>query len=410
MDATGQTPLAELQRKFALAQAMATAQPGQYKTPVGSALGGLAQILAARNANKLGTQVEEQETAQRQADLSILSQLISGGDADVSAINDDRYAALAMQMMADRNAPVSPVSVSPGSTLINPRTGEVVASGGPERPRMVATGIPGLLYDQNSGQNVDVLASVMAGPQSVGNPANPMGVNVDAPAQATPPAASMGGWRETPAQQRAAQAEIAATAREDQARLTRETAEQKEQLKQEKEEEAAAKIRAEGARDSLADVNEIRRIVAEYRDAGGDPNDLFGALQSGEGGWIGAGVRGVSRMVGTKAESYRQRLERVLGKMELNVAKLYLKGGGAISDSERAIAKQIVPKLSLNDWNTANGFLGDIIGESYANAAPDQVIISWHPQYGDITKADIDETMRQTGKTFQQILRDFGEL
>ncbi len=64
MNATGQTPLIELQRRLALAQQMAR-NPGESATPAGAALRGLAQILAARNAGKLTAEVEQTEQAQR---------------------------------------------------------------------------------------------------------------------------------------------------------------------------------------------------------------------------------------------------------------------------------------------------------------------------------------------------------
>lgn len=119
----------------------------------------------------------------------------------------------------------------------------------------------------------------------------------------------------------------------------------------------------QGAQGFLKRVSSVRRIMDEAVQAGVDPDDLFGPLQSGE-GIAGSLVRGTSQLVGTDAEKFRRRLEREFANMELDVAKMKLKGQGQITESERAIAKQTIPGLSLPDSGAAEAVLADIEAEA----------------------------------------------
>ncbi len=326
MNATGQTPLIELQRRLALAQQMAQ-NPGESATPAGAALRGLAQILAARNAGKLTTEIDTEQKAQQQADLAALQALYAGQQPDIAAFNDPRMAALALQYITEQNAPKSPVALGPGEVLLDPTTYEQLASGGPAPPRMVATGVPGMLYDQSSGNLVDTLAAVMTGTPGAGTVANPMGVNIDAPQGAPAAVPGAGGWRETPGQERAAQADIAAQGREDAARLARETA----RANKEAEVEIA---REEQKRQNLAAQPDLETQNQIFLDTITDPN-FEGAV-----GWMDNLTGRVGEQFGSKEGVLGARVGRLGSTLVLQAAQSL---SGALSDRDIQLLMESAP-------------------------------------------------------------------
>lgn len=195
--ATGQTPLSELKRRMELAQFMATT-PRQANTPLGGGLMSLAQALTARQATKMGAEVEEAEKQQRASDLALAQAIFGGQGGDVSQFNDPRLAMAALEWQAQQNAPKAPVRMKPGEVLLDPSDYSVLAQGPAAPPSFIGgTGIDGVLFDKSSMRPYDVmsgryldgggqvpqgvqgLAEVMTAPPV--NPANPMGVNVAAP-------------------------------------------------------------------------------------------------------------------------------------------------------------------------------------------------------------------------------------
>jgi hypothetical protein len=108
---TGQTPLEVLQRRMQLAEAMAYGPQQQSNGPVGAGLRGLAQILAARNANKLGVEVAETEKSQRTGDYALLGEMLDSGSIDTKRLGEFQNEQVAQLALALATRQASPEAV-----------------------------------------------------------------------------------------------------------------------------------------------------------------------------------------------------------------------------------------------------------------------------------------------------------
>lgn len=100
---TGQTSLLELQRRLALAQQMAQ-NPGESRTPVGAALRGLAQVLAARNAGNLTTQIDTERQSQNEKNVAALANALGVDPAKFAGVDERMIGSLA-NIYAQQNTP-----------------------------------------------------------------------------------------------------------------------------------------------------------------------------------------------------------------------------------------------------------------------------------------------------------------
>jgi hypothetical protein len=111
--------------------------------------------------------------------------------------------------------------------------------------------------------------------------------------------------------------------------------------------------RVEGAKAFLQKVGRVEAQIGTADEKGNfvsGNEDLFGPVQSNQ-YW-----RQAAAFFGTDAESARTTLESNLSDLELDVARMKLKGTGPISNEERLIARRTLPQLSNQDartaWNT----------------------------------------------------------
>jgi hypothetical protein len=128
------------------------------------------------------------------------------------------------------------------------------------------------------------------------------------------------------------------------------------QMKDKAESEQSWRTTAEGSEAYL-------RKLARLREKISGRDDLFGPLQASGPNRFFANIKG------TDAEKARQRVEADLADMELDVAKLKLKGQGAVSEAERSIAKATLPKLANADSATALQILDQLEVEARENLA-----------------------------------------
>lgn len=159
--ATGQTDLDTLRLRQQLALSMFN-QPRQSSSPLGAGLEGLAKVLSARNVNKTSEQANLFEKEERGKDMAALSRILAERESDPSQlgnISDPRLQELAMSLMAKRAEPKSPIRARPGDTFLNPDTLEPVATGGPAKPDLKPTGVPGIFMDANSRNLVDAFGN-----------------------------------------------------------------------------------------------------------------------------------------------------------------------------------------------------------------------------------------------------------
>jgi hypothetical protein len=91
----------------------------------------------------------------------------------------------------------------------------------------------------------------------------------------------------------------------------------------------------EGAKSFLAKVNSLE-------------SDLR-ALGSGSGPYEGGGINQyLGKLFGTESSTLRSSIDQKIKDLELDIAKMDLKGQGAITESERAIARGKLPQLTNN--------------------------------------------------------------
>ncbi len=119
-------------------------------------------------------------------------------------------------------------------------------------------------------------------------------------------------------------------------------------------EQAAAGVKQQqGAQLYLGKVD---RLIAEIDGAG---DDAFGPIQGGD-GLAGRMYRRAAAMAGSDTESKRQQLEAKYRELELAVAAMYLKGDGPITESERAIAREMIGGLANVNSATAKQILENL--------------------------------------------------
>jgi hypothetical protein len=329
---TGQTPLEVLQRRMQLAEAMAYGPQQQSNGPVGAGLRGLAQILAARNANKLGVEVAETEKAQRASDLALAQAIFGGQGGDISQFSDPQLAMAALEWQARQNAPRDPVRMKPGEVLLDPSDYSVLAEGPAAPPSFVGgTGIDGVLFDKSSMRPYDVmsgryldgggqapqgvqgLAELMTPPV---NPANPMGVNVAAPSVGGSGMPSVADRYETPQQARERDREAAV-------QQTRDAEQARMEVK--KEAERAANI---AAQPDLEVQNQI------FLDTINDPN-FSGAV-----GMIDQITGRIGAQFGRPEGVLGERVSRLATSMVLKAAESL---SGAMSDKDIELLQETAP-------------------------------------------------------------------
>lgn len=125
-----------------------------------------------------------------------------------------------------------------------------------------------------------------------------------------------------------------------------------EQQKAKAETEKERQTNAEGAQGFLDKVNRLEKLIGE----GG--KDAFGPVQ-------GSSLnRSAGAFFGTGTERTRQQIDAVLKDLELDVAKMKLKGQGTVTETERRIAKETLPTLQTMDPQTALQILSGLKQEA----------------------------------------------
>jgi hypothetical protein len=109
---------------------------------------------------------------------------------------------------------------------------------------------------------------------------------------------------------------------------------------------------AEGAQGFVQKVDRLEALIKE----GGE--DAFGPAQGG------SYNRAAGAFFGTKTEQTRQQIDAVLRDLELDVAKMKLKGQGTVTETERRIAKETLPTLQTMDTKTALNILAGLRQEA----------------------------------------------
>lgn len=154
--------------------------------------------------------------------------------------------------------------------------------------------------------------------------------------------------------------------------------------KQQVSQEATTHTNVSGAQEFLAKSKDLRSLLQKQNpdgsfayDKNGNPiakegaDDIFGKIQGSPLG------QGIQNFTNSDASARRDQVENQLSNLELSVAQMKLKGQGQITDAERAIARNTLPKFTNVDASTALKNLDQteaeakrILGKSQTNMQP----------------------------------------
>ena len=137
------------------------------------------------------------------------------------------------------------------------------------------------------------------------------------------------------------------------AKPPKETTEERKKAQLSAKREEQYRANAEGAVEFKRKVAELNGLIETYGD------DLFGTLQGGKGFYEGA-----AKFFGTDVAKARDRYDSIMSSLELDVAKMKLKGSGQVTEAERKIARDTTPDRGATDASVAKEIIKQLNDEA----------------------------------------------